>query len=61
VAQVRTSGIEAERQALELADRVKVDSSTVERVRETRRAERQATVDRASRVAGKDRGDAEHS
>lgn len=61
MAQVRTSGIEAERQALELSDRVKVDSSTVERVRDTRRAERQATVDRAARSAGKDQGDAEHS
>lgn len=61
MAQVRTSGIEAERQALELSDRVKVDSSTVERVRETRRAERQALVDRAARSAGEDQGDGEHS
>lgn len=59
MAQVRTSGIEAERQAVELSDRVKVDSATADRVRETRRAERQATVDRAARSADKEHGNAE--
>jgi len=58
VAQVRTSGIEAERVAVELSDRVKVDSATADRVRETRRAERQATVDRAARSADKESSDA---